>query len=102
MTALKRVSLVASEKSNSVKLVFAKNKLEITAISEDVGEARETLAVNYAGKQLTVAFNPGFLMDPLRTLAKDEIFLELTDELSPGVVKADVPFLYVLMPMRMN
>jgi len=102
LTALKRVSLVASEKSNSVKLVFAKNKLEITATSDDVGEARETLAVNYAGKQLTVAFNPGFLMDPLRTLAKDQVFLELTDELSPGVVKADVPFLYVLMPMRMS
>lgn len=102
LTALKRVSLVASEKSNSVKLVFAKNKLEITATSEDVGEARETLAVNYSGKQITVAFNPGFLMDPLRTLAKDQVFMELTDELSPGVVKADVPFLYVLMPMRIS
>lgn len=100
LTALRRVSLIASDKSNSVKLTFAKNRLEITANSPEVGEARETLDVKYTGKQLSVAFNPEFLMDPLRNLAKDEVFIELTDDLSPGVVKADVPFLYVLMPMR--
>jgi DNA polymerase-3 subunit beta len=58
--------------------------------------------VKYAGKSVSVAFNPEFLMEPLRTLASDEVFLELTDELSPGVIKADVPFLYVLMPMRVS
>jgi DNA polymerase-3 subunit beta len=56
--------------------------------------------VNYSGKPFSIAFNPQFLMDPLRTLAKDEVYLELTDDLNPGVVKSDVPFLYVLMPMR--
>lgn len=100
LTALRRVSLIASDKSNSVKLTFGKNKLEISAASQDVGTAREDMGIKYAGKQFSIAFNPLFLMDPLRTLAKDEIFLELTDDLSPGVVKTDVPFLYVLMPMR--
>ncbi|MFH0953433.1 MAG: DNA polymerase III subunit beta [Verrucomicrobiota bacterium] len=100
LIALRRVSLISSEKSNSVKLAFGKNKLEITAVTPEVGEARETLAVNYSGKALTVAFNPEFLMDPLKTLAKDEVYLELTDDLSPGVIKSDIPFLYVLMPMR--
>lgn len=100
LTAVRRVALIASEKSNSVKLIFGKNRLEISVVTPEVGEARETLAVNYSGKQLSVAFNPEFLMDPLRNLAKDEIYLELTDDLSPGVVKADIPFLYVLMPMR--
>ncbi len=41
-------------------------------------------------------------MDPLRNLANYEIFIELTDDLSPGVMKCDIPFLYVLMPMRIN
>jgi DNA polymerase-3 subunit beta len=41
-------------------------------------------------------------MDPLRALENDEVFLELTDELSPGVIKVNGPFLYVLMPMRMS
>ena len=100
LTALRRVSLIASEKSNSVKLTFSKNKLEITAITPEIGEARENLPVNYGGKTLSVAFNPEFLMDPLKILAKDEVSLELTDDLSPGVIKSDIPFLYVLMPMR--
>ena len=42
------------------------------------------------------------MMDPLRTLANDEVFMELTDDLSPGVMKCDIPFLYVLMPMRVS
>ena len=41
-------------------------------------------------------------MDPLKALDNDEVFLELTDELSPGVVKINGPFLYVIMPMRMS
>ncbi len=41
-------------------------------------------------------------MDPLRNLDADEVFLELTDSLSPGVVKISEPFLYVLMPMRLS
>jgi DNA polymerase-3 subunit beta len=100
--ALHRASLLVSEKSQSVKLVFEKNKLTIIATTPEVGEAKETLAINYKGKDITIAFNPLYLMDPLRNLDADEVFLELTDELSPGVVKINAPFLYVLMPMRLN
>jgi len=102
LAALHRASILASEKSQSVKLNFAKNILTITATTPEVGEAKETLAINYKGKDLTIAFNPQYLMDPLRNLDADEVFLELTDELSPGVVKLNEPFLYVLMPMRLN
>lgn len=102
LTSLRRVSLLASEKSNSIKLSLAKNQLEISANTPEVGEAREVMPIKYSGKQLSIAFNPEFLMDPLRHVVSDEIYLELTDELSPGVVKCDVPFLYVLMPMRMS
>ena len=102
LAALHRASILASEKSQSVKLNFSKNTLTITATTPEVGEAKETLAINYKGKDLTIAFNPQYLMDPLRNLDADEVFLELTDELSPGVVKINAPFLYVLMPMRLN
>jgi len=102
LAALHRASLLASEKTQSVKLSFSKNTLTITATTPDVGEAKETASVNYKGKDLTVAFNPQYLMDPLRNLDADEVFLELTDELSPGVLKINAPFLYVLMPMRLN
>src|SRR5882672_2365128 len=100
--ALKRAEIMTSEKSNSVKLTFAKNNLAITANSPEVGEARESLAINYKGKEMAIAFNPKYMIDPLNALANDEIFLELIDELSPGVVKINGPFLYVVMPMRLS
>jgi DNA polymerase-3 subunit beta len=100
--ALKRAEIMTSDKSNSVKLTFSKNNLAITANSPEVGEARETLAINYKGKEMAIAFNPKYMIDPLNALANDEVFLELIDELSPGVFKINGPFLYVVMPMRLS
>lgn len=100
--ALRRAEIMTSEKSNSVKFTFAKNQLAITANSPEVGEARETMAVNYKGPDLAIAFNPRYLIDPLNALPQDEVFLEMTDELSPGVLKINGPFLYVVMPMRLT
>jgi DNA polymerase-3 subunit beta len=100
--ALKRAEIMTSEKSNSVKLSFGKNNLAITANSPEVGEARESIAINYKGKEMAIAFNPKYLIDPLNALSNDEVFIELIDELSPGVIKIQGPFLYVVMPMRLS
>jgi len=100
--ALKRAEIMTSDKSNSVKLAFTKNNLAITANSPEVGEARESLAINYKGKEMAIAFNPKYMIDPLNALTNDEVFLELIDELSPGVFKINGPFLYVVMPMRLS
>jgi len=102
LNALKRVALLTTDKANSTDLTFAKNNILIRTVTPDVGEARETVPVKYTGKEITVVFNPEFVMDPLKNLANDEIFIELTDDMSPGVIKCDIPFLYVLMPMRKN
>jgi DNA polymerase-3 subunit beta len=100
--ALRRAEIMTSEKANSVKMSFGKNKLEITANSPEVGEAKETLAVNYKGPEMAIAFNPKYMIDPLNALSNDEVFLELIDELSPAVLKINGPFLYVVMPMRLS
>jgi len=100
--ALRRAEIMTSEKSNSVKLSFGKNRLEITANSPEVGEAKETLTINYKGPDIAIAFNPKYLIDPLNALSNDEVFIELIDELSPGVLKINGPFLYVVMPMRLT
>src|SRR6266496_1962841 len=100
--ALRRAEIMTSEKQNSVKLNFTKNNLAITANSPDVGEARESLAINYKGKDMAIAFNPGYVIEPLTALNTDEVYLELIDELSPGVLKINGPFLYVVMPMRLS
>ena len=100
--ALRRAEIMTSDKANSVKLTFGKNNLAVTANSPEVGEARESLAVNYKGKEMAIAFNPRYLIDALSALSEDEVFFELIDELSPGVLKINGPFLYVVMPMRLS
>lgn len=102
LAALKRVSLFTTDKASAAKLIFGKNRLTVTTNTPDVGEAKETIPIKYTGKEISVAFNPDYMMDPLRNLTNDEIYVELTDDLSPGVIKCDVPFLYVLMPMRIS
>jgi len=102
LTATRRVALLASDKSNSIKLNFAKNSLNIIAVTPEIGEARESIPIKYGGKDMSISFNPEFVMDPLRRLDSDEVFFEISDELSPGVLKCETPFLYVLMPMRMG
>ena len=83
-------------------LAFGKNTLAITANSPEVGEARESIAINYKGKEMAIAFNPKYMIDPLNSLGDDEVYLELIDELSPGVLKIKGAFLYVVMPMRLS
>ena len=99
---VRRVSLLSTDKTSSVRLSLTKNNLDISANTPDVGEAKESMSIPYRGRDLTIAFNPEFLMDPLRNLPNDEIFLELIDEMSPGVIKIPTPFLYVIMPMRVS
>ncbi|HNQ87118.1 MAG TPA: DNA polymerase III subunit beta [Verrucomicrobiota bacterium] len=100
--ALRRAEQMTTEKSNSVKLALGRNSLVLSANTPEVGESVETLSINYKGREFAVAFNPGFLLEALRALDNDEVFFELSDELSPGVLKINGPFLYVIMPMRMN
>jgi DNA polymerase-3 subunit beta len=97
-----RAALVTSEKSNSVKIKLSTNLLEITASSPDFGESHESMAISYSGPELQVAFNPQFVMDPLRALTKDEVFFELKDEVSPGVFKTLESFVCVIMPVRLS
>lgn len=102
LAALRRVALLTNDKFPSVKVSFEKNKMQIVADTPDVGMARETVPVKYSGKSITMALNPEFFMDPLRNLNSDEVYIELVDDLSPAVIKSNIPFLYVLMPLRIS
>jgi len=95
-----RAALVCSEKANAIKVKLSPNLLEVTAQSPDFGEAHESMAINYEGPEFQVAFNPQFVMDPLRALTKDEVYLEVKDEISPGVFKTLENFTCVIMPVR--
>lgn len=102
LNSVRRVAILSTDKTSSIRLSFGKNNLDISTNTPEVGEARESMAIAYRGRDLSIAFNPEFLMDPLRNLADDEVHIELIDEISPGVIKINKPFLYVLMPMRVS
>ena len=98
-----RAALVTNEKNNSVTLKIHNDKLEIKASSPELGESHESLGgIPYEGPEVKIAFNPQFLIDPLKNLTKDEIFFEFKDELSPGVFRTLENFLCVVMPIRIN
>jgi len=103
--ALARVALMTSDKSAAVRVKLTAGRLELSAASAE-GEAREELPVGYEGEDLTVAFNPGFVVEFLRATDAEEIDVKLNDPLSPGLMepvvegKAQMEHLYVVMPIK--
>ena len=102
LECIQRVAIVSSEQKNLVKLHFENNTLEISAESQEYGEAHEKIAITYDAKPVEIAFNYMFLCDPLRVLTQDDVFFEFKDELSAGVFKTLGDFLYVVMPLRVG
>jgi DNA polymerase-3 subunit beta len=58
--------------------------------------------IKYAGERIETMFNPNYVMDPLKAIDDDEITIDINDGHTPAVIKCSVPFLYVLMPLRIN
>jgi DNA polymerase-3 subunit beta len=104
LQALRRVSILSSERYKGVRMEFSDGKVAISANNPDLGEAVEEIEAEYEGKPMSIGFNARYLLDVLGVFGGDgEIDIELKDELSPSVIrKAGVDsYLYVLMPMRL-
>jgi DNA polymerase-3 subunit beta len=104
LSAVRRVSLLASERSRGVKLQFEPGRLEVSANSPDLGEATEELEVEYGGPAITVGFNGRYLLDVLSVHGEGErIEIGLTSAVGPGTVQSeeDPNYTYVVMPMRL-
>ena len=101
-SALRRVSVMAEERNKPVKVVLAPAVLRIMASSQDMGEAEETLDVDYAGDELSIGFNSRYLLDAIGPIDQEQIVIEFKDSLSPGVVRSvsDDGYCCVIMPMR--
>ncbi len=101
LDAVRRVRLLAQE-STPVRLVMNADGLEIVAITQDVGEGHETVDAVYTGDELTVAFNPAFLLDGLDVAPGEDVTLQTIDSLKPAVLRCpgNEHFLYLLMPVR--
>lgn len=104
LAAVRRISLLASERSHGVKLHFEKGSLELSASNPDLGEASEDIEASYGGEAMSIGFNGRYLLDVLGVHAQgDVIELGLTEEVGPGLLRGsqDPTYTYVLMPMRL-
>lgn len=103
LDALRRVRLLARE-ATPVRVTLRAEGIELTAITQDVGQAHEDLDAKYEGAEMVIAFNPEYLMDGVDAAQGDEVHLETVDALKPAVLRSaeDEDYLYLLMPVRVS
>jgi DNA polymerase-3 subunit beta len=103
-SAIRRAAILSDERSKTVKLTVANGSLEITASHSDLGEAHETLDVDYDKEDLQVGFNYQYLLDFLTTADEPEVNFEFKDSESAAQLRSlpstDYNYRYVVMPMR--
>ena len=108
LSTIKRISLVANERTRAVRFDFAPGKLTVSSTNPELGDARETVPIDYAGQPFFVGLNAAYVMDFLSATDTPSVSLDLKDENSqcigrPATTAEDLPYdyLYVVMPMRL-
>jgi DNA polymerase-3 subunit beta len=93
---------VLAQRNAPLRLRFAEGELTVSAQTQDVGEARESIPIDYAGETLEIGFNPEFLRDGLEAVSTETVQLKLINPLRPGlIVSPDESFWYLIMPIRL-
>jgi DNA polymerase-3 subunit beta len=101
LDVVRRVSVLA-QRNTPLRLRFAEGELTITATTQDIGEARESIPVPFSGEPLEIGFNAEFLRDGFESVESDEVTLRLISALRPGLIRAeDEAFWYLIMPIRL-
>lgn len=100
--ALRRVSLLSPDKTFGVKLELSDNLIRVTSQNPALGEAEQEVAAEYTGPALTIGFNAHYVLEALSMVVEGGVVLELSDELSPALVRPleSKQFAAVVMPMR--
>ena len=100
--ALKRVSLMAHEKSKGVKLGIQDGVLTVASSNPEMGEARDEINLDYHGEAFEIGFNAKYIMDCLEVMKDDEIEFQFKDKTKPGLIQSasSKNHCYVIMPMR--
>ena len=101
LEVVRRAGLMA-QRNAPLRLRFAEGELTISAQTQDVGEAVESIPVDFSGEELEIGFNPEFLRDGLEAVAGDTVRLKLINRLRPGLVASpEERFWYLIMPIRL-
>jgi DNA polymerase III subunit beta len=104
LDALRRVRLLVRDNTTPVRLSMRPGGVELTVVSQEVGHASEDVDADYEGEELTVAFNPNYLIDGVEAVLGDEVVLETLDATKPATVRAPehADYRYLLMPVRVS
>jgi DNA polymerase III subunit beta len=101
LEVVRRTSVMA-QRNSPLRLRFAEGELTVSAQTQDIGEARESLPVAYAADPLEIGFNAEFLRDGLESVDADEVRFRLISPLRPAVLQtAESDFTYLIMPIRL-
>jgi DNA polymerase III subunit beta len=101
LDVVRRVSVMA-QRNAPIRLRFAEGELTVSAQTQDVGEARESMPAPYAGEPLEIGFNPDFFRDGIESVEGDDARLKLISSLRPAVVQGESDdFSYLIMPIRL-
>ncbi len=101
LDVVRRVSLMA-QRNSPLRLRFADGELTVSAVTQDVGEAREALPAPYTGDALEIGFNAEFLRDGLESVDSDSIRFKLISPLRPAVLEGETDdYVYLIMPIRL-
>lgn len=101
LEVVRRVSLMA-QRNSPLRLRFADGELTVSAVTQDVGEARESLPAPYTGEPMEIGFNAEFLRDGLESVEADSVKFKLISPLRPAVLEGDSDdYVYLIMPIRL-
>jgi DNA polymerase-3 subunit beta len=102
LDAVRRVKLLVRDTTTPVRIALRPEGIELTVVTQEVGQATEDVDAKYEGTEMTVAFNPTYLIDGVEAVVGDEVLLETVDALKPATVRATErsDYLYLLMPVR--
>jgi DNA polymerase III subunit beta len=101
LDVVRRTGLLAQRKS-PLRLRFEEGELTVSAQTQDVGEARESLPISYGGEAMEIGFNAEFLRDGLESVTDETARLKLISPLRPGLLHGESDdFLYLIMPIRL-
>jgi len=102
LAATKRASLFTNQDSLAVKMDISKNKMIVSKNAPYMGEVREEVAINYGGRNVSVGFNPSYIIEALKNLNQEEIEFEIEDADKPGVLRIGDEYIYVVLPMQLG
>jgi DNA polymerase III subunit beta len=101
LEVVRRVSLMA-QRNSPLRLRFAEGELTVSAVTQDVGEARESIPAPYSSEALEIGFNAEFLRDGLESVDSESVRLKLISPLRPAVLEGDGDdYVYLIMPIRL-